>query len=396
MLKECRYSLWINFLTLSAFLIPFNFKWLGWLGSATFILTISSGKIRLPCRKSHLVLLLLGFSWLCWLFILYLGILNDTSGCIKTLETRAGFWLGLVLIIASNINKMEAIRILKAFHVGLIISLIICLLVALYRSLLLWNVKWMVHSDFSLFMHPGYYSVMTFFALYSEVFVKNKTNRLKILFYSVCIILLSNKAIWLSLIFSLFLLWFYSPKIRGKVNSFLSRNLLLFSIVSIISLVLNYQRVTEAFQELRGQWPEKNYRSSVLVRQQTLNAGLHLFPEAVPWGLGENNLRAQLSNYYQQKGYTIPFKNNYNIHNQFVEEFLLHGIPGVIFLVSIAIIFIIMLGSSSRTLVLAFVFIFIIWGNTESFLQRNMGCLFLGFLLPLLTRVYEKECEMER
>lgn len=378
-------------LMLTGFLLPFNPSWLGWMANAAcvlwFMAVITQGLTlqfdSWPLRWS------LGL--LIYLILAYTLVYRDTSGLLKMLETRAGLWLGLLFVCGSGLTVTERRSLWIALRTGLDISLILCFLFAFGAFLLTFKTEKLIHSDFSRFMHAGYLSALIFMILFNEILAGTGTY-FRLLLYGLSLILLSSKAVWVATVATAVVLAFHFGRDWLKAGR-LNYKKALWLLLLLPAPVLVLPRIEEAWKEIQGRWPEKAWRSSVLVRRAVWRCGLEEIPSVPLWGVGETRLRRLLDTCYKEKALSVALKNRYNLHNQFIEEYLLHGAAGWALFVLIAFALAQRMAVHAPLMAILMMFIFLFWGMSESFLQRSQGCLWLGFLWPLSTALYEKDTD---
>ena len=102
-------------------------------------------------------------------------------------------------------------------------------------------------------------------------------------------------------------------------------------------------------------------------------------------GVGTGDSQAALQSSYTKNNYRFAFYNNCNAHNQYLQETIAFGIPGlVIFLLCIAVPFFYLLYSKVNSLYLVFLLLFAFVCLSESVLQLNKGIIWYSFFNSLL------------
>jgi O-antigen ligase len=379
----------LNLLMFIGFLLPFNPPWLGLLAVAVsvfWILSLVTGSISFNITSAPLLLSLI---LLLYLFVMYLFVFHDEAGLAKTLETRAGLWLGLFIVSGSRLRVHERRGVWNALRAGLDVSLILCFLQAFWAFLTTLQPQKLIHSDFSRFMHAGYLSVLIFTVLFNELLACRRLG-LRLPIYVLSLILLGSKAVWAAMFLAGVIL-FLHPGMRRRVVLWINSRQAFWLLLFLLAGGMVVPRIVTAWRELQGHWPEKAWRSSVLVRQEVWRCGMELASEAPFWGMGEARLRNALNACYEKKAVSTALKNRYNLHNQFLEEFILHGFIGMalFFLIGAALAW--QMAKHDFRMAVLLMLIFLCWGGSESFLQRSQGCLWLGFVWPLSTALYEKD-----
>ncbi|MCS6980213.1 MAG: hypothetical protein NZM15_08940 [Flavobacteriales bacterium] len=380
-------GLFYNLLWSTAFLLPFNPAWIGILAAITSVFWLAawvSGQVAPRLGTGTTVVSLV---YAAYLSGMYLFVYKDVPGLAKTFETRAGFWLGLIFVWGIRWPHEKLLSLYRALRTGLDLSLSLCLLTGIGRSLWYGNLEKLVYSDLSLFMHPGYLAALVFLMWRMEIFLNSGTLWRQALYVGM-LLLLATKAVWGAWLCSVVVGFFLKDPafIRFRFTTF--QKLLGLSLLIFASFLL-LPRLSETWGEMQGLWPEKKYNSSLLVRFNIWEVGLKLLPKAGLTGLGETALRQRLLLEYSEKNLDVPFKHQYNLHNQFLEEWLLHGLLGCCLWV-LVMMGVVPVGKTTPSLWLAWLFLFLCWGFSESFLQRSLGCLWAGFVWPLLTCLSKK------
>lgn len=107
-------------------------------------------------------------------------------------------------------------------------------------------------------------------------------------------------------------------------------------------------------------------------------------PQVWWFGLGTGDAEDSLLECYQYRGMEYELSNQLNAHNEFLQEFLRHGIIGLlIFLMSLLVPFWIEI-KKYNYLYISFILIISICALTESILSRQAGVVFYAFFNALL------------
>lgn len=387
--REALRLFYVGLLGLTSFLLPFNVPWMGLLAAALvafWVLGLISGSLHLKLTS---VILCISILYLIFLMVMYGNVYADRRGLLRVLETRAGLWLGIFFLCGTALTYGEYRSLWKAFSIGLDLSLMICLVRAVFRAMATRNPEKLIHSDFSFFIHAGYLSAMVCVALMTEC-LRNSPQYGRLLLYGISLLLLSSKALWMAAFPGITTALIMAGK-QGKSLRWPGKLRLPAAFILLLGMFFVMPRIVEAWHELRGQWPEKVHRSSVLIRREVWHCGLEMASSVSKAGMGETRLRHELERCYLSNGIDVALKNRYNLHNQFLEEYLLHGMGGLLLLILLLMSLLWKTFQSNRLLVPLMAAVLLFWGGTESFLQRSMGCLWMGFVWPLSTTLYEKE-----
>jgi O-antigen ligase len=101
-------------------------------------------------------------------------------------------------------------------------------------------------------------------------------------------------------------------------------------------------------------------------------------------GLGTGDVQDELQKAYEKRKFYFASRyNNYNAHNQYIQQLLSHGIIGLVsLLLSIGIGFYLAF-KQKNTLYFYFLVIFAVICLTESFLEINKGIIWYSFFNSL-------------
>src|SRR5690606_1299056 len=116
----------------------------------------------------------------------------------------------------------------------------------------------------------------------------------------------------------------------------------------------------------------------------TFHRAIWGFKEKPIFGHGLGDVTKAALSCYLNKGYTEPYQDQYNFHNEFLEITASAGIIGLL-------VFLMLLGTllwkglrEQNIIGVAFIFLFMIACQPESLLDRNKGILFFAFFSTLL------------
>ncbi|HLT82124.1 MAG TPA: O-antigen ligase family protein [Cyclobacteriaceae bacterium] len=119
-------------------------------------------------------------------------------------------------------------------------------------------------------------------------------------------------------------------------------------------------------------------------RSMTFDCAIEVIKEKPIFGHGLGDVTKAALSCYLNKGYTEPYQDQYNFHNEFLEITASAGIIGLL-------VFLMLLGTllwkglrEQNIIGVAFIFLFMIACQPESLLDRNKGILFFAFFSTLL------------
>lgn len=127
-------------------------------------------------------------------------------------------------------------------------------------------------------------------------------------------------------------------------------------------------------------------------RTKINRANWHAYQKQPLVGYGAGDYHASQLEQYTEDGYKAGTKQGFNAHNQYMESLLAAGIPGLLALLFF-LIAPLWAARRSRYLFLVVLLTFIVMFNLlfESMLERQMGLLFIGLLLPVIALIMSVE-----
>ncbi len=354
---------------------------------------------------SQLILFLIIFSEL--LFA------KNTTEVSKNITQKLSFLLFPILFsLSGNKFKQKQYLFLKLFVVSNLIASIVCLLFAFYNSSSIvdghyvfnpiiygWH-NYFTAGDFSKFVHRGYFSMYLVFSVAITFYFKekqilfNSSNYkfwfyLLIVFFTVIIFMLESRAGIISLF--LIISWYIIYKI------FLSRNIYykiatVVAIVIMSVIVLKSSRIHKTIKILTNIEHEVGRDSDARIVLWT--SAINVISDNFFTGIGIENFKEVFSKEYKKynnKELQLVKSMSYNVHNQFLEVWVLYGFFVFLFFLSIFFVSIIVSIKNKNNLLLAF--LFILWFNFlfESVLETISGIVFIVYFLNYFVFVLEKE-----
>ena len=357
----------------------------------------------------HKLLLLLPIYYLiCIGSLLYS---ENISYGIKKLETMLLLFIFPIIIpsfISLNIKKNSFIFI-KAFWLGLTISMLFCLVRAFYLFFYeLYCRKYGIELSYypytnqlfssylSYFMHYGYYAMYVNMGVilllnclvnnYSDIKRKLKILYITLLvFFSVFILMLYSKAGIISLFIIYLSFGIYIAVKVKKIKYFLYSivSALLLGLVLFIFIPNTNTRLNTIIDGLSAQELDPSSTESTQLRIFVWKAANELITSNPILGYGLGDADDVLIHKYEEKGYWGAFEKKLNAHNQFYQSIISVGYIGVIpFLLFFAIYFI--NGIMSRSLLkILFVVLSLFVFLFESYLQTQAGVFFIAIFSVL-------------
>ncbi len=159
--------------------------------------------------------------------------------------------------------------------------------------------------------------------------------------------------------------------------------------MGVIKLVPGYQdRISSTLQKVQEEGKDGDARLSIN------HASLHAYLKSPLVGYGVGDYRAKQVEQYDDEGYDYGVKAKFNAHNQYMESLLAAGIPGLLalFFVLLSPIWALWRRRSQYwfplSLLIAVVMLNFLF---ESMLERQMGVLFIGLVIPLMALIMSME-----
>ncbi|CAG5078066.1 O-antigen ligase family protein [Parvicella tangerina] len=378
----------INFIliALTAFLIPLYQPLVRYSIGFLFLSTLFNTRKINASFLLQLSPLLLYFVWLC------VGMLwtVDVSSGWKEIEHSLSFLIFPVVFGISKINIGHYInRIFSFFTFGVVVSLIICLAVAIYRFSLGGELKAFYYADLSYFHHPSYmamYGNVSLIYLYLSLLnagsVKTyyfKTSLSKFALISVIsifVLLLMSKAgiVTMLLINSIGLIAVFQKKRKLNYAFLTIFGLGLIAFGAYLTISPLQSRVDEVWNSLSS---DTKVESSTGARLLVWEASWDIIKEQPLTGVGTGDLSAELDNLYFERNYDKLLSKSLNSHNQFLESWAKSGILGIITLI---FMFFYVAWKPLWRFYLLFILLISINMLMESMLQIQSGIVFIAFM----------------
>jgi len=122
------------------------------------------------------------------------------------------------------------------------------------------------------------------------------------------------------------------------------------------------------------------FPDSRTARLKIWNSVVDVVKNNIVIGVGSGDAQAELDKNFIQKNYAFASYNHCNAHNQYLQETVTFGIPGlVIFLLCLLIPFSSMLQSKEDRLYVVFLILFAVVCMSESLLQLSKGVIWYAF-----------------
>lgn len=328
-------------------------------------------------------------------------------GMLYTPYAHAGWFdvqvkLSLILfpILMVSEGKMEFKRqriFIWAFIIGLIVNGLICIAKALWLLLAKNDLEFQ-YSQFSLFLHPSYYSmyidvavVLIFYLLTENRKTGNKKDNiflfLAFFFLEFIIVLLQSK---MGLIVSATVIVIVLVRYLSRENPWPTAIVLIAGVCGMYFVSYHYiitagrSRMLYAEDILRGQHLSDTSSESTQARLYVWRAALRVVKTVPVLGAGTGAVHQVLEQEYQKEGMLGAMKKKLNSHNQYLEILLELGPLGLILLLACLFVPLYIAIKQKRFVYIMFLYIFMMNITVECILQVQSGTIFYGFFNSLL------------
>jgi O-antigen ligase len=349
------------------------------------------------------------------LFIYFLLSVIVSEGTWSLIERRLTL-LFIPLVFALNLNYFSIrlrSKIYLSFVSGTMISTVICLIIALKRSIYFIDGKfkfdakvlkdteydfmtssvmggnYFFSNELSYFLDPTYFALYIVVAqvLLIELFISitdmfgRRALAIAYIFLFLPLFLLSSKAALISSVFVLF----YGMLRIGRTRKHRLTYLAIMCIITFFIFFYNPRLqvfINTISDTLFVIDPSAKYGHSL--RMLSWDASITLIQDNWVIGVGEGYKEEKLQEMYLSKGYAEPAREMHNTHNQYLDFLLGGGIVGLgIFLVGIILLTISSLKSKNYTLAM-FILIFSFAALFENLFTRYSGNLLFSSFITLL------------
>jgi len=388
---------------LFAFLIPLNPKWYGF-GLILIVLEsiIKYKKIE-KLQINSLISLKNPFIWLVFFYLFHvIGLTNTENFQFANMDLgmKSTFIIFPVYFLLFR-PKVNLQKLFKTFVWGCMFSLALYTIVLVFQYVK--NDSILTGSDFSFWMHRGYYAtylLIAFTYIYRETI---RTNKLKVTNVIILISLFSgtliseSKAGILIILINSFILTFYFFKIKlGWIKStFFMVLLSLIAVFSLSKILEENNRFSGALYNFNKENIDVTSLESTTARILMWETSIDLITDNIFTGVGTGDIKEELQSLNYEKGYTGVAEANLNAHNQFLNSWTALGLFGFIALISVFLTLLISGDPKNiffiRLLSLSFFLVFL----TESFLEVQAGIIPFAFFISCIGQSKAANREVE-
>jgi O-antigen ligase len=321
-----------------------------------------------------------------WLSLIKFFYTDDISLTVKLLVKNIPFLI-LPLIIFSTITYKGVLEeILGYFSISVLIASVFGLMKSIYFKIANLG-TFFYYTEFSkvLDKHTTYFALFVLIAisffLYNVIKLKKIKTTFSILAVSFLLLILYLLSSRISIIVLVIILVIFFYQIKSQIN--LYHRMALISILVLLGGVFfispNFQERSARSSEFGVQTPRMETR---LVHWKAV---LNTFKnDYILLGNKNGDVHKNLYQEYKKIGFESGYKNKYNAHNQYLENWLHFGLFGTLLLVLTLVFCIKNLQKSKSTMSLIIVSCFCIFMITESILVRHSGIVLFSGLISLV------------
>lgn len=384
---------------LYAFLAPFHQQMTILVLGLWALLSLLSFESKALVKNRYLLLLPL-------LYALYIiGLFTAETTSFRFLETKLSFLIFPLIFFLHHYTELQRKNMLKALVYGVMLSGILCLAYATYRSLgfedgsivfapnvlegkgaiesILYGGNYYFGDFLSVFHQTVYYAMYVSVAMALVIFrpdlFSQKTRILLGLFFILLLFLISNKAAIIALGAILVIRTF-----TAKISIYKKWTNLLIVGLAIGAFIWINPRTRESVHKVMdgALTIDKNARYGFATRLLSWDAAISLIMEKPILGYGAGDAQGKLNEMYKQKEYAFPLKESYNAHNLWLQTWLENGLLG---LLTLGILFFVLLRIGFKDnhfwgFTLTLVAVLFVNSFFESIFHRFSGISFFSFL----------------
>ena len=377
------------------------------------LLTLIRGFRKKSCfPKNQYFLLFFLLYYVCLVIgLLYTG--NLKQGFFE-LEKRLAFaLLPLIFFFSDWLTRTKFRNIIFTFIISTCVAITYCLIYAIIENYLFgynlfhdiryninYQIQWHEHGVYLPYIinmthvFMGMYIVFAIYGLvYYSVTAKKQSLVFRLLqlclffyfFYFLLLIGAKMAIINLVLAFLVSLLyWIFHFQGRKYRIAFI----LVFFVVGIVltSVVVRQHRFQELIhyiyhpEDLKEIHPD----NSITARYVILNCSLESIRNNIWWGVGTGDLNDTMNAFYRSKGYDVWADRNYHSHNQFLDSWLMWGLPGLLVFSSMLLIPLYISIRKKYYFYSLFLILIIMSCMTDSVLSGIHGIMFYTFFNALI------------
>lgn len=377
---------------LFAFLIPLNPKWYGFCLLLVVLESILKFKRIKKVNIQNIISFKNPFIWLiCFYLFHVIGLWNTSNFAFANMDLgMKSTFVILPLYFILIRPHLDLSKLFKALIYGCLFSLLfygVFAIIAFYKS---GTVP--VGSDFSFWMHRGYYAiylVLAFTFIFTEAIRKSKISIIEIALLLVLFlgtIITESKAGILIILVNAFFLLFYFLKVKfGWLKSSIVMALLcLLMLFSVTKLLSGNNRFSAALYSLQKDNMDVTTTESTTARILMWETSVDIIEDNIITGVGTGDVKDELQELNYKKGYTGVAEYDLNSHNQFLNSWIALGLFGFLSLLGVFIVLFLPYYGENILFVRFLSLSLFLTLMTESFLEVQAGIIPFAFIVSTI------------
>lgn len=338
-----------------------------------------------------------------WLFVGFylvnvLGLLyaNDYQTSLFRLQIKLSMLVFPLLLVSEGEKSIKEQKMfIYTFIAACVLNGLICLGYAIY-NLVVNNVFVFQYIQFSIMLHPSYYSMyidvailFVFYLFTSNKVVLSKLEKYFLLFsvfflLAILALLQSKMGMFISAGLVLVLLIRYSRLHNFKTSIWLSGITLIVFFSTSHFLVGGRSRVIGAEDIIKSKQISDSSTESTQVRYYVWKAAVAVIKQHPVFGVGVGNESKYLVAQYLKDGYTGAAKEKLNAHNQYLQTTVISGVIGLVVLILGFLFPFIKCIKEKRFVYGTLLVILALNFLVEAMLEQQSGTIFYGLFNSLL------------
>lgn len=300
----------------------------------------------------------------------------------------------LILSTAKELNKKNCITILKAFVIGCLASIGVCLANTTYHTITTGE-NHFLYDKLSVFVQVGYYAMYLTFAAILIVFDWTTRVRrfslihlLALVAMGTMLVLLSARAqlVAFALILPIFGFVFLKDKLGIPKTSLIALTAIIAFGAAITAHPASMARLKLAYTDLTRKDVDKHspYLNGINTRFIMWEVGTEIINENPLIGIGAGDVEDELL--YRAEVQDIPsiLRKELNFHSQYFQIAVATGLIGLAIFLASLIAPLVVAFKKRMLIYIAFMALIIISAVTESIFERQAGVIFFAFFNSLL------------
>lgn len=379
---------------LMACLIPFNPRFLSIIIAVSALLWIISPGLKEGLaslkRQPGMILLLLFYAFhglaLLWSNNLDYGTFD--------MQVKLSMLIFPLIMGPSRVPPGFSLQnVYRAFITGNTIALMVCL----FRAIACYFIdgsNYFFYKDFSIFVHPGYFSMYLCFSIAILLFMVLRSREvppffskalcwLLIILQCMGVVLLASKAGILILILVLI--------IAGLIVIFQHGGALQLIPVIVLSSLFVYfglfsTLTSGRMNELKSTLGKNDHDTVVhtsAMRLQAWQSAWQIIQENPLEGTGTGDIKDRLVQVYDQHGFREIARLRLNAHNQFLQTMAALGVAGLTVFLALLTAGLVYALRNRNFIFISFIFIFVLNSMVESIIEVSAGVIFFAYFYTL-------------